>query len=180
MSRKKLWKILAPVSAVLRVLTPFLVFKYPLLTIILVFLLDMADGNFYLQWDIKRSLYNMIDKSLDLFWYTVSIYYTYLNLPYFQLLLALYVLRLVGHITFYFGRNEKMFLYFPNFYENVFIFIVVAKTVPSLSGYLVTPLFYYVLIILSIIKMVQELLIHKYLSFVNSHLPEWMWGPNKQ
>lgn len=182
MSRKSLWKVLAPVSTVLRVLAPFLVFSYPILTIVMVILLDTADGNFYLQWNIKRTLYNTIDKSLDLLWYTVSVYYAYLNLPYFQLLLALYLLRLAGHLVFYFSKNEKIFLYFPNFYENVLIFIVVATAIPKFSSFLVIPVFYYVVLILGILKMIQELLVHtrKYLAFVNSYLPEWMWGPERK
>jgi len=179
MNWKKVFKILAPISTILRIIAPLFIFTYPIYVTLAAILLDWFDGEFYYQWKIKRIIYNYFDKSLDLYWYSITLAYAYFNLPYFHLFLGLYLLRFTGHIIFYLSKSDKAFIYFPNIFEFVFIYILVINRVGLNSRLLEPPLFYKVLIILSFIKIIQEMYAHKFSLPINNIFPEWMRGPDK-
>lgn len=178
---RKLFRVLAVVSLPLRIIAPLAIFQFPLFVTVLVFFLDWIDGMFYYQLDITKIEYNLIDKSLDLYWYTISLIYGVLNLPYRTLLIGLYALRLVGHLIYYKIKDDGIFVYFPNIYENVFIFLLLVKFSPALEEHLSGLGFLKVFFILSLAKIAQEIYVHKWgASKINRKIPEWMRGPDKE
>jgi hypothetical protein len=176
---KKIYKTLAPISTVLRVVTPFFIFRFPVLVTFLVVGLDWIDGELYYQWKIKRIIYNYFDKGLDLYWYTFSLYFAYFSLPYFNLLLILYLIRLLGQILFYVTKSDNVFIFFPNFYEFIFTFVLVAKYF-KFTGFLSGGSnFIVIVVVLCFLKLVQELYAHYYSIMINDKIPEWMRGPDR-
>lgn len=181
MDWKKLYgKILAPLSVPIRILAPFIIFKYPVIAVVIVFFLDTVDGSFWLQANVKKITYQILDKNLDLWWYTVSLVYAYFHLPFFWLLLSLFVFRLIGHVAFYITRKEKFLALFPNLYENILIFIVIVVRLNLQTNIFSVPKIYIVFLLLSLIKVMHELIVHMYFEKLFGWLPEWLDGPRRK
>ena len=81
--------------------------------------------------NIKRLTYNFFDKGLDFYWYTVALVYSYFSLPYFGLLLGLYLIRLVGQVLYFTTKDEKYFIFFISLGKNgINAFVKVGKSLP--------------------------------------------------
>ena len=68
---------------------------------------------------LRRNEYELLDKYIDWMGYLVMLTVSF-NSHFFYLLLLLSIYRLIGQVIFVFIQNEKIFLYFPNFFETMF------------------------------------------------------------
>lgn len=142
----------------LRIFVAPLIFIWPLPAIILSVFLDLIDADFAHK-IISKKLYQLIDKNLDLWWFINIIIYSYFNYPDYKIyLLILFIYRLIGQLIYYFSRNRAVLLFFPNFFEWVFILIFFGKNYYPLilnrGTYLTISL------IVFIIKIIQEWFLH--------------------
>ena len=133
---KDIYKKLALISFVIRVITPLLVFFYPVFAAIAVFWVDWHDVVFYKALGFNRLKYDLFDKSLDLWWYTVSLIYAYFNFPFFQVLLILYVWRLLGQIIFFVNKKDWVLIFTPNIYEDLFLILLFMKFYPGFETFI--------------------------------------------
>lgn len=169
---------MVPVSFTIRLVLPFFVFTFPFYATLNVFFWDMIDSIFYRQAKINKWIYEIIDKNLDFIWYIVSLVYAYLSgFPYIGIFVALLVFRLIGQILYFTTRNEKYFIYFPNLYENIFILLVFIRTFPGIGINVGTIRFWLVVLVVELIKIVQEIVVHSREKDYYPFLPEWMKGP---
>ncbi|EKE14716.1 MAG: hypothetical protein ACD_12C00328G0001, partial [uncultured bacterium] len=112
---------------ILRILVAPLIFIWPLLSIILSVFLDLIDADFAHK-IMSKKLYQLIDKNLDLWWFINIIIYIFINFPEYKIyLLFLFIYRLIGQLIYYFSKNRGVLLYFPNFFEWIFILIFFGK-----------------------------------------------------
>jgi hypothetical protein len=104
-----------------RFIGSLLVFINPLYAISIVWLADMIDGHFAYHAGWSWQKYNQWDKLLDLWWYLFIISFSFTaNLQIFPLLIALFILRLIGQILVLITNQEGYFLIFPNIFELYF------------------------------------------------------------
>lgn len=174
-TKHKFLEKIVSASTLLRVVIPFGVFKFPILTTISVFLLDLVDGQLYRLKGVERKKYNAIDKGLDLYWYAISLVYVIAYLPHKTLMSALFAMRLAAYIAYCLTKQEKYFLYLPNFYENLLFYLIATTQVSSLEKYSTGPVFIASALFLSFIKVFQEYFLHTELA--SKTLPQWMQGP---
>lgn len=168
---------LAYPSSVMRILLPLGIFQFPILVTVGSWLLDLNDASPYRFLGINRLQYELLDKSLDLYWYSISLIYAYHQLPFFGVLLALYLFRLVGHILFYVTKKEIVFILFPNFYEYVFWLLIFVNVAPRFK-YLLGPNHLYITLgILFVAKFIQELIAHKFDKYYYPFVPDWVKAP---
>lgn len=158
-------------------MAPLLIFQFPVFSTLTSWLFDLIDAPLFRGAGFTRLKYQLIDKHLDFYWYTISLYYAYHNLPFFSLLIILYILRLIGQLIFYITKKEEYFILFPSFYEFVFWLLIFVHTLPSYGYLLNPPHLIRVLGILFVIKMGQEILIHKFDSYYVRLFPEWIRSP---
>lgn len=176
--RSAIFVLLARLNELVRLISALIVFKFPLLAIILSFLLDTVDSPIYRFAGYKRNKYQLIDKSLDFLWYTTSLVYVLASeLPYTGLLILLYGLRALGQILFYISKDEKYFIYFPNFYEAFFIVIFVATNFETLSFLISPDTFIKTAGVASILVILREFIAHKYDLLYYPYIPEFFKGP---
>lgn len=143
---------------ILRILVAPSIFVWPLLSIILSVFLDLIDADFAHK-IMSKKLYQLIDKNLDLWWFINIIIYVFINIPEYKIyLLFLFIYRLIGQLIYYFSKNRKVLLFFPNFFEWVFILIFFGKNYfPSI---LEGKIYVLILIIIFIVKIFQEWFLH--------------------
>jgi hypothetical protein len=177
MTYKIILSKLTPYSVVLRIIIPFGVFFYPFPTAVLMVLLDWVDGVFFRQTKFSNRQYNNFDKALDFYWYAVSLIYAVNNLSYKSLLVLFFAIRTMGQLLFFWLKNDKVFILFPNIYENLFIFLAFVKDFPSYTYLLDTTFFWKIFLVLAIAKLIQEVYAHLYSYKVNKKIPEWMRIP---
>lgn len=157
------YQFLAKIFVFLRLTTPFLIFINPLLATLIILFLDGMDGFVFNKAGISLEKYQWTDKLLDLYWYTVILIWSITNpLPstISQLLIFFYFFRLLGEILFFIKKERKIFLWFPNIFEVLFWFYLLAKIL-NLPQLLTPPLFWPLLIIAALLKELQEFLIHE-------------------
>ncbi|MBI4226005.1 hypothetical protein HY612_02725 [Candidatus Roizmanbacteria bacterium] len=108
----------------LRIIVPFLIFKYPLLAFILSFLLDSIDGQLFFSSGFRWELYNFTDKLLDLWWYLfILIYLQTANV--FLLSAILLIYRMTGIIYILISKKERLYIFFPNVLEWFFLIYLI-------------------------------------------------------
>lgn len=138
---------------VARVASAILIFFNHFWGLIIYFIFDWVDSQILLYGaKISRSKYEVRDKYLDWVGHTFMLVSS-IGSPYIGLLSVLFVFRLIGQIVFSFTKNEKVFLFFPNFFEHMFFWFV-ALGAPDLQKYLG---WFIVVIVLS---PVREILLH--------------------
>jgi len=161
-------KVGIPFVVVLRLILPFFLWRFTFLTLFLVLFVDLVDGGEVFRRAFssrKNSTYQLIDKSLDFYWYCFALIFS-VGSPIFNFLLFFFVLRAIGMIVFLIRREKGVFLFFPNIFENLFIFYIVTLAYPSLTRFLEGGYFYAVLLILIATKIIHEYVLHtKNLSF---------------
>jgi hypothetical protein len=104
--------------------------------------------------------YNLIDKSLDLITLSVALI---ISLKFSKLSkntsIFLYAWRLLGFILFFFTSNKTFFLFFPNIFENFFLFCIIQrKFFPKFE--VTKKNLWIILILVAIPKIFQEWLLH--------------------
>ena len=142
----------------LRILAAPLIFILPLQSIILSVFLDLFDAEFAHK-VVSKKKYELIDKNIDLWFYINIMIYSYLNYPDYKVsLFILFIYRFIGQVIYYLGKNRRILLFFPNFFEGMFILIFLGKNYhPSI---ITGQTFYLILFIIFIIKIFQEWFLH--------------------
>lgn len=152
----------------LRSILPVFIFRYPFYVIIGVFFLDAIDVEFAAKRVLTKSRYQEIDKLMDNWWYIWALVYTYFYLgQYFIFLLILFCYRIMGAIIFYKKKDRRIFLIFPNFFENAFFLIFFCKYF-SWNLLLQGKIIFISLSVVFLLKIVQEYWIH----IVQKSIPE--------
>lgn len=86
------------------------------------FIVDTVDGDLLIPRGLSDSTYQLIDKAAD--WGTyigmVAAAYKY-KWPMRRAMYVLFALRTVGQLLFFITRDERMFFFFPNFLEPLFL-----------------------------------------------------------
>lgn len=135
----------------------------PIAAILIDFLIDAWDSLF-MKKVLKMSRLNIyfLDKTLDfLFLIGLEAAVFRSDMPIKLFLLFLFVYRAIAHIIFYFNRNFKIFIYFPNFFEFfTLFFLAVYKFKTNISSF---DLFWVIPVSFLIIffKIWNEYMLHK-------------------
>jgi hypothetical protein len=86
------------------------------------FVLDTIDGDILIPGGLADSSYQIIDKVADWFTYVGMVIAAYRMRWYIKKwVLGLFIFRSIGQILFLVTRDERMFFYFPNFLEPLFL-----------------------------------------------------------
>lgn len=128
-------KTLMIVSTVIRLIIPFYLFVNPVWAIILSLFFDGIDGQLFYNAGYGFKIYNRADKILDYWWYIYLCVYIFIfHEPVFMLALLMFLYRTLGQVIGVITNSEKIYLYFPNFFEWFCILIIAfsAPTVPAL------------------------------------------------
>ncbi len=149
------------VSCVTRLVIPFFLWRYPFAVTVGSVVLDTFDVEFFrlATSSTKVNLYQVLDKSLDFYWYVFAFIYT-LTTPYWGLFAVLFSLRLIGMVVFLVTDERRVFMLFPNIFENFFVFYVVVQTFPVFSSLLEYPTILWAGFLLGVFKVLQEYLVH--------------------
>ena len=146
-------------SGLVRLIGPVLLFLFleqPIAFTITSGILDSIEPNVN-----RTSLpYQLRDKIFDLWGYVVSyifliVFKPSIMMPYFSLLTFLFIIRVIGNLSFIYSKNRKMLFFFPNWYEIAFIFLPFCDVVPFLRK----NKFYY-FGILCVLKLLMEFIMH--------------------
>ena len=143
----------------------FIIFINPFWGYFIYVILDIADGQILPNFAGMNPLaYHLWDKYVDTFVFFVMLIVT---IPYgiFTPLLFLLLYRLVGQLIFWETKNDRYLLVFPNIFEIVWLWMIVGKQI-NLIQQLNHSQSISFLILLSVFKEFQELLVH-------------LWGPKK-
>ncbi len=162
--KQNYWKTIGiPAVVAARLILPFFLWKNPLVVWGLIFLVDWFDGDIFRQAFRyqKNNLYQLFDKTMDLYAYCFALAFSYTSRSsIFGVLLCLFLLRAAGTAIFLIKREKKIFALFPNIFENLFIVYVLTLTFPSLNFLLEGNAFYITLLLLSAVTAVREYLLH--------------------
>lgn len=153
-------KTLLIVVTVVRILVPAILLVDPLIAIVVSFIADSYDSRiFYFK---KRTNYQSWDKRLDAWWYICVLVYSFYSLSgtQFQILLGLFLFRLLGQVAYTVKKDERLFIVFPNIFENAFIAYVLIYKFSALGILAQWPQSVLLWVIIVILKMVQEWIVH--------------------
>lgn len=119
-------------SVIRLAIIPLLVVR-PVLAVALSIFVDEFDGyiiNILTPW--SRAQYQLWDKVFDFFWYVALIIYSkrIFSLERFRWLVFFFWFRMAGQLLFLFVPREEVFLFFPNYFENLFIVWLLDKKWP--------------------------------------------------
>ncbi len=144
-----------------RLILPFFLWKNALIAWTLVFLVDSFDGEIFRKAFAhqKNDVYQLFDKILDFYGYCFALIYS-IPSSIFSLFLFLFALRAVGMTVFLVKRDKKIFSFFPNIFENLFIVYILTLTFPSLTSLVEGNTLYITLLILSLMTLVREYFLH--------------------
>ena len=145
----------------LRLLSAPLIFVWPLISIILSFLLDIVDIEFASRGVLTLKNYEKWDKILDLWWYLNALIFGWINFSEYKFfLLGLFIFRMVGDIIFILKNDRRIFIVFPNLFENVFYLIFFSLNYKQLNYLLDQDHFLISLTLVILLKIFQEWWIH--------------------
>ncbi len=151
----------------IRLFAPLLIFVNVFLGIVAATFFDLIDAMFASRGGMRRHQYHSWDKTLDNYWYVISLIFALL-VPeysnYLELLIILFAYRLLGLLFFFILKKRQIFLFFPNIYENLFILVSLGLFIPGLNFILLTPWFESIILATSVLKLWQEYLLH-YLTY---------------
>lgn len=149
--------LILPITCI-RLIAPLFIFINPKLGIVLALLSDLIDHRPLVKWNhLPRENYQIIDKYLDFYWYTIIIAYTLIVPPPINislLIIVTFLYRLLGVIVFSITKNEHLLLYFPNIMEHIFWSWIFAPILLSHDYIILT------MITITLIKIYIEKLIH--------------------
>jgi hypothetical protein len=145
----------------LRIITPLFIFNNPIFIIVLNFLLDTFDAEAASMNFLSVKQYEVFDKTLDLWWFLILFWFALSKFPEYSLLLSiLLVYRLIGEVLFIVFKRRKILFIFPNFFEFTFYLIFFSKIFDKLHFLIEGNNFIVSLVIIFIIKLIQEYLLH--------------------
>lgn len=113
-------KVLIAVVLGVKFVLPLLLPRFPFLAGWANFLLDALDGELLLPLGLDEPIYQRIDKIAD--WVTyVFIVIAARSWPIWKWIVGLFVLRSIGQGLFFLTGDERMFFFFPNLLEPLFL-----------------------------------------------------------
>lgn len=158
--RNNLYLVLYIIVCGVRVVTPFLIFYTPLEAILINLFLDMLDGEFASRKALTQEEYEVIDKIIDLWWYSVVLIYALVVYGvYSRIFLLLYIYRFVGEIAYFITRKRIVLFYFPNLFENTFLLVFFYRYFTSLNLFDSRYLYTYISVAF-FLKLFQEYILH--------------------
>lgn len=112
------YKALYTVVILIRILSVLVIFRWPLLGWLVIFITDTSDYFFALRAGFTYAKYEFIDKSLDILnrAYFVVPAFTFFW-PDRYVFLFLFFYRLIGDVLYFRSGKEKHFFFFPNILE---------------------------------------------------------------
>jgi hypothetical protein len=117
--------------------------------------------------DCNESIYQVSDKITDSICYTLLLFYILnnggLSSNYNYLLILLFIFRLIGTSIFLIKNNRKYLFYFPNFFLEICLGLVVINYFPILKNYKEI-----ILITIIIYKIILEYYLHIYKNTKNN------------
>ena len=135
--------------------------------------MDVIDIEFASNNVTTLQQYEKNDKALDLWCYTMSLFYSYFKLNYwFNFLLVLYLYRLIGDLIFFTKGKRKIFLFFPNLFESAFFLLFFSTFFSNFNFLIKQNNLYLSLGVVSVIKMFQEWWVH----WAQISIPEDFFG----
>ena len=157
----RFYTLLVKISVFLRLLLGPTIFLFPRLTALVSFILDWIDGELYKRAGYSHHQYGLYDKGLDFYWYCWIILYVVVNHIHYQaVFIALFILRTIGQVLFFFTRKRILFFIFPNIFEIFFLYYLTVTFFNPNSLYLYPP---YILVAFSgiiIFVLIREYLLH--------------------
>ncbi|MFZ2024886.1 MAG: hypothetical protein WAV51_01205 [Microgenomates group bacterium] len=139
---------------------PF-IFISPIFSTLVIFILDGFDGEIIKRSGYARHQYSTYDKIMDYWWYIwIFIFVLYTNVPVKNLFIFLFLYRTVGQLLYLLYQKGIIFFLFPNVFESLFYYYLVAHIVHQEQFFFAQPLLTYVIIALTILKLAQEYIIH--------------------
>lgn len=122
--------------------------------------------NFYNSKNMcEEKIYQVFDKPSDMIGNTFILYYIYsnnfVNIKDFSILLFFYIYRIIGAIIYFFIRNRKVFLLFPDINSLLVLIIITLKCFyKNYTDLLNFKYRYLVIILLLLVKINQEIILH--------------------
>jgi hypothetical protein len=108
---------------------PLLILRFPFAAGWANFFLDAFDGDLLIPLGLSNDVYQPVDKITDWVTYVMIVVLCFRNAwPTRRLMLALFLYRSVGQITFLVTGNELALALFPNFLEPLFLVTITILT----------------------------------------------------
>ena len=108
---------------------PLLILRFPFAAGWANFFLDAFDGDLLIPLGLSNDVYQPVDKITDWVTYVMIVVLCFRNAwPTRRLMLALFLYRSVGQITFLITGNELVLALFPNFLEPLFLVTITILT----------------------------------------------------
>jgi hypothetical protein len=108
---------------------PLLILRFPFAAGGANFFLDAFDGDLLIPLGLSNDVYQPVDKITDWVTYVMIVVLCFRNAwPTRRLMLALFLYRSVGQITFLVTGNELVLALFPNFLEPLFLVTITILT----------------------------------------------------
>lgn len=165
---------LALLVITLKFLVPLSMLWFPFIGVWGNYILDVVDGDILLSLGLTDSTYQNIDKFADLISY---IFMLVLGLRWRikNIIIVLFVYRLIGQILFFITLDERVFLYFQNFLEPLmmaYTFLILINKSEEKAHQVYKKYFYLVWAIVIGYKLWNEW----YLHFANIDLSKLFFG----
>ena len=155
--RPATWTFFIWFTVILRLIAAGTILFQPLYGMLASFFMDWFDAYLLIQRaGISREAYHTLDKNLDEVWALVMLAVG-LATPYRIILTILFLFRLIGHGIYLMTNDTRVFLFFPNVFEFAFFWFVALA--PWVGTYSVSR-FMETLLILTVLKVIQELSLH--------------------
>ncbi len=145
----------------LRIISAAAIFYLPLPAFLLSFLLDIIDGDIAAQKVLTIREYEVLDKLLDLWWYSWSLAYSFFYFKSFFLILGLlFIFRLIGALLFFWKKDRFWFFIFPDYFISFFVLFFLIHLFPDLTFLIHKPIIYITLLFIIASKLIQEYWLH--------------------
>lgn len=155
----KVFRFLAYLNVIYRILVPFLIFSYPILSTFLSIITDTIDGDIFQRARVKQKTYQLVDKTLDVYWYIFIIIFSFHG-EFGHVLFLLFIFRLVGNLLYYILKDRHIFIFFPNIFEPFFCVYVLSLRISWLHVLLEGENLFITMLIITVLKIINEVIIH--------------------
>ena len=148
-------------DVVLRLIFGPFIFISPIISTLVIFILDGFDGEIIKRSGYARHEYSIYDKIMDYWWYIwIFIFILYTDVPVKNLFIFLFLYRTFGQLLYLLYQKGIIFFLFPNVFESLFYYYLVANILHQEQFFFAQPLLTYIIIALTILKLAQEYIIH--------------------
>jgi hypothetical protein len=149
------------IIVVLRIIVPLLIWFSPFLITVIAIFLDAIDVEFACRRVLTKKQYQDFDKALDYWWFTNAFVFAVISWPEYRILmLGLFLIRTVADVLFRLTKKRICYFYFPNFFENVFVLILVGRTFWQTQILDKPTVFWSLFVLVCAVKLFQEWFIH--------------------